>query len=568
MPMARSAFVQSLVEQGVVHESEVDELPQRYGTRDFDIAIGLYSDLSLPEDRELLGHLYGTSIGKAYVPLSKTLFQSEALEKLVRDMAVKLQCIPIYLLGNVLTYATAHPEDESAQAVLSRLVGCAVSPVFAFPQEIANYIEIEYGSASDLQQIGNELSDQARTPDQITPEQLKQFASSAGVVHLVRGLLLYCIKHNASDIHIQPTAKSLAVRFRVDGQLQTLLTLSNALKEPVMIRLKVLSGLNVVEKREPQDGRVSLELKDKSYDFRLSTTPTAFGEKAVLRAIGSSDQVVKSLDELGLSQRNRQLLGDLIKVAHGVLYVTGPTGSGKTTTLYSALSSLNTPDINIVTVEDPVELRIDGLSQIQVNPTIGLDFAKALRAILRQDPEVVLVGEIRDLETARIASQAALTGHLVMTTLHTNNSFQAITRLVDIGLDPYLVAPSVIGIVAQRLVRRICIHCQEKYAPSQDVLNRLFKDWTDQEVFFYRGRGCEACHHSGYAGRIAIHEIFVMTDDIRDMITKHASVTEIEREATRHGFTTMRYDGVMKVLKGLTTLEEVDRVTGAVKQQR
>ncbi|WP_243048608.1 GspE/PulE family protein [Dyella sp. RRB7] len=565
--MARSDFLQSLVEHGIVHESEAEELPLRYGNKDFDIAIGLYGHLSLPDDRELLGHLYGTSIGKAYVPLARTLFQAEALEKLVRDMALKLQCIPIYYLGNVLTCATARPEDEAATATLSRLVGSAVSTVFAFPQEIANYIEIEYGNQEDLQRVCDELSDQARNPDQITPEQLKQFASSAGVVHLVRGLLLYCIKNNASDIHIQPTAKALAIRFRIDGQLHTLLTLGSALKEPLLIRLKVLSGLNVVERRLPQDGRVSLELRDKSYDFRLSTVPTAFGEKAVLRAIGSSDQVVKSLDELGLSRRNRKLLGDMIKVSHGVLYVTGPTGSGKTTTLYSALSSLNTPDINIVTVEDPVELRIDGLSQIQVNTAVELDFPRSLRAILRQDPEVVLVGEIRDLETARIASQAALTGHLVMTTLHTNNSFQAITRLVDIGLDPYLVAPSVIGVVAQRLVRRICLHCKEKYAATADVLNVLFKDWTNEEVYFYRGRGCEACGNSGYAGRIAVHEIFVVTDGIRDMITKHASITEIEREAVRHGFTSMRYDGILKALQGLTTVDEVERVTAAVKRQ-
>jgi type IV pilus assembly protein PilB len=565
--MARSDFVQSLVDNGVVHESEADELPQRYGASNLDIATGLYGTLPMPEDRQLLGHLYGTSLGKAYVPLAKTLFQPEALDKLVREMAVKLPCIPIYYLGNVLTCASPHPEDQSVASSLSRLVGGPVSLVFAFPQEIASSIEIQYGNAGQLQEMGEALSEQVMRSEQITPEQLKQFASSAGVVELVRGLLLYCIKNNASDIHIQPTAKFLTVRFRIDGQLHTLLTLNQALKDPVLIRLKVLSGLNVVERREPQDGRVSLELRDRTYDFRLSTVPTAFGEKAVLRAIGSSDQIVKSLDELGLSRRNRTLLGELIKVSNGVLYVTGPTGSGKTTTLYSALSSLNTPDVNIVTVEDPVELRIDGLSQIQVNPTVGLDFAKALRSILRQDPEVVLVGEIRDLETARIASQAALTGHLVMTTLHTNNAFQAITRLVDIGLDPYLVAPSVIGVVAQRLVRRICVHCKEKYVAPEDLLNAVFKDWSGEEVHFYRGKGCDACGNSGYAGRIAIHEIFVVTDDIRDMISKHASVTEIARAAIRCGFTSMRYDGVMKALQGFTTLDEVQRATAAVRRQ-
>lgn len=565
--MARSAFLQSLVEHALVPASEADEWQRRSSGRDFDIAVDLYASLPLPDDRELLGHLYGSSLGKAYVPLAKTLFQPEALEKLVREMALKLQCIPIYFLGNVLTCATAHPEDEAALAALSQLIGGPVSAVFGFPQEITNWIEIQYGSAGELARISDALSEQVKRTDQITPEQLKQFASSAGVAELVRGLLLYCVKNNASDIHIQPTAKSLTVRYRIDGQLQTLLTLSSKLIEPVFIRLKVISGLNVVEKRLPQDGRVTLELRDKSYDFRLSTIPTTFGEKAVLRAIGSSDQGVKPLDELGLSRRNRALLGELIKVSHGVLYVTGPTGSGKTTTLYSVLHTLNKPDVNIVTVEDPVELRIDGLSQIQVNTTVELDFARALRAILRQDPNVVLVGEIRDLETARIACQAALTGHLVMTTLHTNSALQAITRLVDIGLDPYLVAPSVIGLIAQRLVRRICKHCREKYTPSAEALRALFKDWNGEEVHFYRGKGCDACGQSGYAGRIAVHEIFVMTNGIRDMVTKRASMTEIEREAVRQGFTSMRYDGIMKVLQGSTTLEEVDRVASVIKRQ-
>lgn len=564
--MARSAFVQSLVEHELVAESAVAELLARAGEKDFDVAVKLFDSLELPQDRGLLGLLYGTAIGKAHVPLDKTLFQPRALATLVPEMARKQQCIPLYLMGEMLTVAMPHPEDAAQIAVLSKLVSRPVSAVFAFPQEIESAIEIQYDEKGQLEQLSDELAGNIESPDEITPQQLKEFAAWAGVVSLVKGLLLYCVKSSASDIHIQPTAKSLDIRFRVDGRLQSLLKLNKTMTEPVMARLKVLAGINVIERRLPQDGRVSLELKDRSYDFRLSTVPTAFGEKAVVRAVGSSDKVVTPLDQLGLSRYNERLLNDLVRLPNGVLYVTGPTGSGKTTLLYSVLSKLNDPAINIVTAEDPVELRIDGITQIQANSAIDLDFARVLRAILRQDPQVVLIGEIRDAETARIASQAALTGHLVLTTLHTNNSFQAITRLLDMGLDAYLVAPSVVGVVAQRLVRRICTHCKVEYEPSEAVLDELFFNRGSTKVHFYRGRGCEACGSSGYAGRMAIHEIFVVTDAIRDMIVRRAPITEIRREAVRNGFRSMRHDGVMKAMLGLTTLDEVDQMTRVVRQ--
>jgi len=559
--MARSAFVQGLVKAGLVQQSEVDALVAKAGSSDFNIANSLFESLQMQDDRMLLGRLYGDAIGKAHVPLARVFAHADALEKLVPDMARKLGCVPVYFLGGVLTVAMPHPEDPAIVANLSRLVGVPVSALFAFPQEIENAIEIQYRHSQDLERLSDKLAEEVESAEGITPAQLVEFAKSAGVVDLVRGLLLYCVKRNASDLHIQPNAKAIDVRFRVDGQLQTLVRLNKAMGEPVMMRLKVISQLDVTDRRHPQDGRLSLELHKQAYDFRLSTVPTVFGEKAVIRAIGALDKTIKPLEQLGFSKRNLRLLTGLINKTNGVLYVTGPTSSGKTTTLYAALAKVNRPDINIVTVEDPVELRIDGLSQIQTNASIGMDFAKALRAVLRQDPQIVLVGEVRDEETAHIASQAALTGHLVMTTLHTNNSFQAITRLVDMGLDPYLVAPSMIGAVAQRLVRRICAHCKEEYYPSAEVLESLFYNRAATPVRVYRGKGCEACENTGYAGRIGIHEIFVVTDDIRDMIVNRVPLTEIQREALRRGFKSMRYDGVLKALQGITTLEEVDRVT-------
>ncbi|THF60522.1 GspE/PulE family protein [Pseudothauera rhizosphaerae] len=559
--MAATPFLRALIDAGLVDEIDAQALLQETGGRDFDVAKRLFEILAIPADRHALAKLYGDTLGKAYVPLEKTLFEREALDRLPPEIARRQYCIPVYVMGEALTLAMAHPEDAQLISHLEKLMGCPVSAVFAFPQEIENSIDIHYGSGDTLVKLSDQLAFDAGAGEEMSTEHLQRVAKSADAVELVRGLLLYCIQHNASDIHVQPMAKSLDVRLRIDGQLQTLLRLNRKAIPPVISRLKIMANLDISERRQPQDGRVSLVLRHRSFDFRLSTVPTVFGEKAVIRAIGSSDQLARPFDQLDLSTRNRQLLNRLIKRPNGVLFVTGPTGSGKTTTLYSALSAINRPEINIVTVEDPVELRIDGLTQIQTNAGIGLDFAKVLRAILRQDPQVVLIGEIRDLETARIAAQAAQTGHLVMATMHANNALQAVSRLIEIGVDPFLVAPAVIGVLAQRLVRRVCEHCKERYEPSEEVLDRIFYNRSHAPVYFYRGRGCTHCNHTGYAGRVAIHEIFILTDLIRELITSRAPFLEMQREAVRQGFRSMRYDGIMKAMQGLTTVEEVDRVT-------
>lgn len=559
--MARSAFLQGLLDAGLVDVIEIDRLSLKHNARDFDIANHLYCALELGSDRATLAKLYGDSIGVAHVPLDKTLFQADALGKMTPEKARHLECIPVYRFGDVLTVATPYPDSAKLVAEIEKTVAEKVSPVLAFPHEVENAIEIQYESRHGLQELSERLAKGLTTQEEMTGQQLQKLASSANVVELVRGMLLYSIKNRASDIHIQPTAKGLAVRFRIDGALQTLLTLDRAVAGPIVSHLKVLASLDFAERRRPQDGRVSLVMKNQSHDFRLSLVPTIFGEKAVIRAIGSTQQLVTPLDQLGFSKRNRRLLDKLIQRPNGVLFVTGPTGSGKTTTLYSILTQLQRPELNIVTVEDPVELRIDGITQIQTNADIGVDFAHVLRAVLRQDPEVLLIGEVRDLETANIAAQAALTGHLVMATMHTNNSLQAVTRLIQIGVEPFLVAPAVIGVLAQRLVRRICQHCKESYEPSAEVLDSLFFNREGAEVRFYRGRGCDKCHYNGYTGRLAIHELFILTDEIREMISNGTSIIEIQKESLRHGFRSMRYDGVMKVLQGLTTIDEVVRTT-------
>ncbi len=553
--MARSAFLQSLVDAGVSDENEVDGLMLKFNARNLDVANHLFSTLQAPALKTRAAQMYAGSIGKAHVALDRTLFQAEALEKMEPDAARRLECIPLYILADVLTVAMVHPEEAATVAEVSRVSGHAVSAVFAFPQEIESSIEIHYRSDSGFDRSPREITAQAGLSGQMP-------ASAPGGGGLVRSLLLHALKNNASDIHVQPMASSLAVRLRIDGQLQTLLTLEKDMLAPVISHLKLVSSLDFAEKRRPQDGRVSLEHEGRSHDFRLSIVPGIFGEKAVIRAVGSSDKRVTPLDQLGFSRRNHALLDKLIQRPHGVLLVTGPTGSGKTTTLYSLLTELQSPEINIVTVEDPVELRIEGITQIQTHAAIGLDFEQVLRAVLRQDPEVLLIGEIRDLETARIAMQAALTGHLVMATLHTNNAVQAVARLVDMGVEPFQVAPSVIGVLAQRLVRRICEHCKERYEPEEHILDSLFCNrGGGAQAYFYRGRGCAFCRGSGYSGRLGIHEIFALTDDLREMISNGKSLIEIQREALRRGFQSMRHDGLMKVLQGQTTLEEVERAT-------
>ncbi len=375
--------------------------------------------------------------------------------------------------------------------------------------------------------------------------------------------MLLAVREGASDIHIEPGEEKVRVRFRIDGILQERSKLDPSLLPPIVSRLKILGDLDITERRRPQDGRINLRLRSRNIDLRFSSIPTIFGEKIVLRILSLSQGIdIPDITELTFSKSTLETVKRVLEVPHGIFFVTGPTGSGKTTTLFSMLKHLNKPGINITTIEDPIEYRLPGINQVQVNSAVDLDFSVALRTFLRQDPDVILVGEIRDLETARIACQAALTGHLVLATMHTNNAIQAVTRLMDIGVQPFIVAPSLIGVMCQRLVRKICSHCKEKYAASTEEIKKLFT-WEGKEVFFYRGKGCRYCNNTGYSGRLAIHEITFLDNEIRSLIAQAASVPEIQEAARKTGFHTMRYDGIKKMLRGLTTIEEIDRVTVA-----
>ncbi|MCI5129573.1 MAG: type II secretion system protein GspE, partial [Candidatus Electrothrix sp. AUS3] len=387
--------------------------------------------------------------------------------------------------------------------------------------------------------------------------------SDAPVIKLVNLILSQAVRDGASDIHVEPYKDRVKIRKRVDGILYDMLTPQKHVQAKLISRIKIMAKMDIAEKRLPQDGRIEIRIADKNIDLRVSSLPTAFGERIVMRLLDKSN-VLLSLEQLGMSSRDLDLLMKLIKAPHGIILVTGPTGSGKTTSLYSALSVLNQPDVNIITVEDPIEYQINGISQVQVNAKIDLTFANGLRTIVRQDPDIILVGEIRDIETADMAIQAALTGHLVFSTLHTNDAASAVTRLIDMGVEPFLVSSSVNAIMAQRLVRKICPHCREAYRPEPESLQLLDLPPEFDNRDLYLGRGCDECLHTGYQGRLGIYELMVLSENIRSIILTTSDAGQIKREALadpENPMFTLRMDGLRKVLAGVTTLEEIFRVT-------
>lgn len=409
--------------------------------------------------------------------------------------------------------------------------------------------EMSEATADDLISEINETAD------------LLDETSDAPIIKLVNLLVSGAIKDRASDIHVEPYSGNVKIRYRIDGILYDILSLPRRIQSPLTSRLKIMAKLNIAEKRLPQDGRIELKIADRLVDVRVSVLPTAFGERVVLRLLDKSGNILM-LSDLGMHDDRISLLGRLIKSPYGIILVTGPTGSGKTTTLYAALSTINRPEINIITIEDPIEYQMDGVGQIQVNPKIDLTFAAGLRSIVRQDPDVILIGEIRDRETAEIAIQSSLTGHLVFSTLHTNDAASAVTRLIDMGVEPFLVTSSVVAIIAQRLVRVLCPHCKEIYTPDAETLANL---GLEQSVIadntFFRKKGCNLCMQTGFRGRTAIFEILIVDDNMKRLVLKTSDANQIGELAIKQGMITLQQDGIHKVMAGITTTEEVLRVT-------
>jgi type IV pilus assembly protein PilB len=556
-------FLEKLVSESILTREAVLQMNEKFKGNTFELLKYLLKGRIA--FTHVLGKLWGDSIGISYVDLGKSLFQSAVVKKIPKEYAQKKQIIPLYQLEGVVTVAMVTPQDAMLIKEVEFLTGCPVSAVFSLPEEIIDAIDIQYQSEDSLsEQIVRIANDPIfRGTDKVTKEQLTHLAGKPLVVDFVNDLIFLAFKERASDIHIDPRETVVSIRFRVDGMLHERLTLDCSLLLPIISRLKVMSNLDITKRRKPQDGRIKVPLSHRHIELRLSTVPTIHGEKLVLRILGQNQKDnIPHVSELYFSKNNFNKLQRILNAPNGVFFITGPTGSGKTTTLFSMLQYLNKPEINIMTAEDPVEYTLPGINQVQINSAIDFNFAHALRSFLRQDPDVILIGEIRDLETAHIASQAAMTGHMVLTTMHTNTSLQAITRMIEIGVEPFLLAPSIIGVMAQRLVRRICPHCRQKYELPPEVLERLFIWDPKTTVYAYRGRGCTECNHTGYMGRIAIQEIFIINEALRALIAKEASILEIEECARNDGFTSMRYDGIKKMLMGYTTLEEVERVSG------
>jgi type IV pilus assembly protein PilB len=505
--------------------------------------------------KDVACRLHADAIGRAYVDPFASLITEEALAAIPAEIARKVGVIGLYVIDGVLTAAFSRPDDESTVKRLGQIVQMPVSPVFALRRDIDDSILIQYSSEKNLEDTLAEVGDSSvfNNPDRLDSESL---------IKVFDAIVYFAIRERATDIHIEPQEGQSRVRFRVDGLLREVLVFSRKLHRSLIARIKILCTLNIAETRFPQDGRFSMPVGTSSANFRVSTIPAQYGEKAVIRILAMTGRKsMITLEKMMMSQTILTPFQRLIQNPNGIIFVTGPTGSGKTTTLYSALHEINKPDVNISTIEDPIEIQLAGVTQTQVNNHIDLKFSTVLRSLLRQDPDAILVGEIRDLETAKIASEAALTGHIVFATLHTNTAAQAIVRLIEIGVEPYMVAPSIIGVLAQRLAARICENCKEPYYPSREVLQKYFKDEGLIDVPFYRGRGCTSCRGTGYKGRVAFHELVLITEEIRTLITNRASVQEITAAAAKVGFKPLRYDGLKKVLLGLTTIEEIEANT-------
>jgi len=506
--------------------------------------------------------------GMETVDLDDIDIEQEVIHLIPSEMAQVYNVVPLFYdkESNELTVALKSPENFGALDDLRLLMGFNVKAMVAPEEQIDKRIAAYYQDQESLSDLVAELSEKSNLEDlgtdqSIDLDALVEATEDSKVKRLLNLVLLQSIKDHASDLHLEPFEHEFKMRYRVDGTLYELIPPPRSLALPIVSRIKVMASLDIAERRVPQDGRIELMVNNQPVDLRVSILPTMFGESAVLRVLDRAN-VSLDLGQVGMRKDDLDNFRQLIHKPNGIVIVTGPTGSGKTTTLYSALAELNQPDTKLLTVEDPVEYDIDGLIQVQINNNVGLTFARALRSFLRQDPDVILVGETRDLETAKIAVEAALTGHLVFTTLHTNDAPSTVARLLDLGLEAYLVNATVEGVLAQRLVRRICQRCKSPYDPTEQELMELSLDPEDLEGRqLYRGRGCEFCNGTGYKGRMGLFEMMVLDDEMRELVSQNASTGVLREEARKRGMRTLREAGLMALYEGWTTIEEVVQET-------
>ncbi len=489
--------------------------------------------------------------------IDKTLVSSVPISFLKRHII-----LPYHRENNIVKLAISDPLNISPIDDLRIFLNSDVELFLAESITILHAINMAYETHREAaEQVIEDMADDALSVGFEEPIDLIDVVDEAPIIKLINSLLFRSVKERASDLHFEPFERDIIVRFRIDGVLHNILTLPKRFQPSITSRIKIMASLNIAERRLPQDGRIGLKIAGKDIDIRVSLIPTSFGERVVLRLLDKSGYLLR-LTDIGLSRDMQATVNKLIHLSHGILLVTGPTGSGKTTTLYASLTEINSPDKNIITIEDPVEYQVKGIGQMQVNPKIELTFARGLRSILRQDPDVIMIGEIRDLETAEIAIQASLTGHLVFSTLHTNDSAGAITRLIDMGIEPFLVSSSVVAIAAQRLIRILCTSCKKEYTPTAPELNELGIE--PPQLYghtIYMSVGCDKCMQTGYRGRTGLYEMLLISDEIRNLILQNVNSQVIKNKAIEARMTTLRIDGAAKVLAGITSIEEVLRVT-------
>ncbi|MEW6101852.1 MAG: ATPase, T2SS/T4P/T4SS family [Candidatus Omnitrophota bacterium] len=554
---------QMLVDEGAISAEQLEAgLKEQKESGDFICTILIR--LGFASEEKIFSVLSG-QLGIPYTKVKDKAIEQDIIQKVPAKFASHYKIIPLGFKDNTLIIAMTDPLDIRTLDDIRLLLGFEVKGVLASETEILEAIRKYYGvGAETLEKIIAQKSPQEELQLKADQAQdLEVMAEDASIIKFVNQILAEAIKDRATDIHFEPFQDELRTRFRIDGVLYDI-NIPESIKyfQPAIVsRIKIMSGLNIAERRLPQDGRIKIRVADQELDLRISTIPTAFGEAVHLRIL--SAQFFLELEKLGLLSEDLKIIEKVIKRPHGIIYVTGPTGSGKSTTLYASLSRINSSAVKIITIEDPVEYQLKGVNQIQINTKIGLTFATGLRHMLRHDPDVMMVGEVRDYETAEIAIRAALTGHLVFSTLHTNDAAGAVTRLLDMGLEPFLLSSSLECLVAQRLVRLICPKCKVPVDSQAELLAQIKKDFgTDlPDAVIYRGKGCEFCRFTGYFGRTGIYEILVVSSAIRDLILKHASSQQIKKKAVAEGMRTLRQDGLQKVLKGQTTYTEVVRVT-------
>jgi type IV pilus assembly protein PilB len=556
----RDKIAQKLLESSLINQDQLSKALESQqsagGTLSYNLVkTGAISEMAFAE---FMGQVYNVPA----VDLESYEVDTTTVDLIPADVATKFQVVPVKREGRVLTVAMANPDNIFAIDDIKFITGFEVKPVVATESAIKKSIDRLYDSADSLASIMGEIEEDFEIVEDDDEDLGLEDAQSADapVVKLVNSLISDAVAKGASDIHIEPYEKQVRVRFRIDGQLHEMMSPPFKMKNATISRLKIMADLDIAEKRIPQDGRIKIRMHNKSIDLRVSTLPTIFGEKLVMRILDRSNLQI-DLAKLGFHQSSLAKFLNAIEQPYGMVLVTGPTGSGKSTTLYSALNKINRPHSNIMTAEDPVEYNLEGINQVNVFEDIGLTFAAALKSFLRQDPNIIMVGEIRDLETASIATKAALTGHLVMSTLHTNDASSSINRLIDMGIEPFLVSSSVIMIVAQRLVRRLCDKCKQPVKMHEEALRELGIMESPDELSMFEAKGCVACNDTGYKGRLGLYEVMDISPAIREMIVERASTMEMKKKSIEESMMTLRLDGLDKFKKGQTSLEEVLRET-------